>query len=340
MMKKVGQVGFLFLSLLIVFSACHRRMPPQEIAKLLTAKSILKGHEAPVFAVAYNENKNLIASADTKGALILWNAKTGEKITTLTFHNIPFYSLAFSPDGNFLACAGKSQTVVIYELENFKVYKSFTAHNHWIFDIVWNGKNELITCSCQSLDFRHLCNQGEVAFWKLNQKVEEIKRFSAHSDWINALDLSPQSRWLATAGADRAISLWDMNSLRLVKSFVAHNHKVSEISFLGEDFRKLVSASFDGSVRLWKLPEGKLIRELGRDLGEIYALCVSKDGKLIFAGGREKILYIWSGDSGRLLRKIAGLGGYISSLATNSFGSTVIAGLYDNTVIIFKAEKK
>ncbi len=55
--------------------------------------------------------------------------------------------------------------------------------------------------------------------------------------------------------------------------------------------RYLVTGSEDKTVRVWSLPNGKLLRVLRPPIGEgyegqIYAVAISPDGKTVAAGGR------------------------------------------------------
>ncbi|MDP2434808.1 MAG: WD40 repeat domain-containing protein, partial [archaeon] len=54
---------------------------------------------------------------------------------------------------------------------------------------------------------------------------------------------------LASCGADMAIKLWDMGSHSCIKTLQGHEHAVSAVRFLSDDF--LVSASRDKTIRVW-----------------------------------------------------------------------------------------
>jgi WD40 repeat protein len=64
--------------------------------------------------------------------------------------------------------------------------------------------------------------------------------------------LSPNGRWVATAGPDRVARLLDAETGALVGIFPGHHERVSAVEFR-PDSRGLVTGSWDGDVRLWDL---------------------------------------------------------------------------------------
>jgi WD40 repeat protein len=46
--------------------------------------------------------------------VIIWNAKSGERIKTLEGHSYPVNSVSWSPDGKYLASGSGDGTVIIW----------------------------------------------------------------------------------------------------------------------------------------------------------------------------------------------------------------------------------
>ena len=340
MKKGLFICGLVFLIFALAISGCRRKMPPREIAQNLKTTFILKEHQAPVYCLAYHPQGKMFASGDAKGRIILWSPEKGEKLKEFTFQEVPLFTLDFSPDGRYLAVGGKSQSVMLYDMEKLEVYTSFPAHSSWVMNLCWIDERILATASCSSLAPHRLCSAGEIAFWKIGEKPELVKRISVHKDWVVSLSASSDHRWLASGGADRVINLYDLKAQTLLKSLRGHEHKISALSFLGKDSRHLVSAGFDGVVLVWKVPEGKLVRRLGKGLGEIYALTTDREGKLIAGGGREQKLWLWEADSGKKIREITGFNNYISSLVFSPDAKVLVVGFYEPTVVVLKAEER
>jgi WD40 repeat protein len=58
------------------------------------------------------------------------------------------------------------------------------------------------------------------------------------------------------------IRLWDMQTRRELRRIEAHQWLVESLDF-SPDGKTLVSGSFDGTVKLWEVEGGRLIRVLG-----------------------------------------------------------------------------
>jgi WD40 repeat protein len=69
-----------------------------------------------------------------------------------------------------------------------------------------------------------------------------------------AVCFSPDDRWIATAGYDRQITLWSRDGHRL-QVLTGHTNTVWRLQFQAD---QLISASEDGTVRLWTLDRDRL----------------------------------------------------------------------------------
>ena len=84
--------------------------------------------------------------------------------------------------------------------------------------------------------------------------------------------------------------------------------------------RFAVTGSQDKTVRVWSMADGRLLNTIRvpagpSNVGKIYAVAISPNGKLIAAGGWTRInpndeqeqIYLFDRESGSLVRRIAGL---------------------------------
>ncbi len=140
---------------------------------------------------------------------------------------------------------------------------------------------------------------------------------------VDAVAFQPNSTTLAAAGHDGKIRLFDLVKNAQVKDIPAHIREMNKqqvpqpiysLTF-SADGKQLLSASYDGSLKLWDPASGTLIKEFkahkAKDFERghqepVYAAALSPDGKFIASGssGLERTIKIWSID-GTVVRDLA-----------------------------------
>jgi len=96
---------------------------------------------------------------------------------------------------------------------------------------------------------------GQLIMWDLNYgKV--TRTIKAHSDWINSVRVSPNGRWVATAGKDRTVRVWSLENLDS-PPIVLEGHKgaLSSVAF-ARDSEQIVSGDYEGGARTWNIKTG------------------------------------------------------------------------------------
>jgi WD40 repeat protein len=82
----------------------------------------------------------------------------------------------------------------------------------------------------------------------LNVRGVDVTATDMHA--ITYAVFTPDGKTLATAGADRVIRFWDVQSGQLFHTHEGHADAVVFISFT-PDGKRMASASTDGTVRIW-----------------------------------------------------------------------------------------
>jgi hypothetical protein len=115
---------------------------------------------------------------------------------------------------------------------------------------------------------------------------------------------------------------------------------VALIKHIGVDraCRIAATGSWDKTVRVWSLPDGRLLRTLRAPIGsghsgEIYATAVSPDGRWVAAGGydarsdiaHENFVYIFDASTGTLAARVGPFEDYINHLAFSPDGRWLAA---------------
>eukprot|EP00795_Rhopilema_esculentum_P000788 gene788-10517_t len=75
---------------------------------------------------------------------------------------------------------------------------------------------------------------------------------------IRQLVLHRDSSLMAVALDDFTVKIIDIDTKRMVRNFVGHQHSITDIAF-SPDARWLITAAMDTSIRLWDLPSARLL---------------------------------------------------------------------------------
>ncbi|MEQ6119112.1 caspase family protein [Reichenbachiella sp. MALMAid0571] len=140
------------------------------------------------------------------------------------------------------------------------------------------------------------------------------------------------------------IYLWEMSSGRLLKTFVGHNKRVSDLSVLLGG-KRFVSASEDKTIRTWDIQTARNILTISGHQYPIKAIALSEDKKSVYAGGGEmgpiyvakygekynpppkrKELMQWDLKTGKLIRKLNGTEDIVNDMTfLNGFHQLAVA---------------
>lgn len=89
-----------------------------------------------------------------------------------------------------------------------------------------------------------------------------LHRLEGHTAKVMSLAASPDGALLASASWDRRVGIWDARTGAHIRWIEGHSGIVNDVVFA--DATTLFSASYDGTVREWRLPEATQVRMLAR----------------------------------------------------------------------------
>jgi len=123
-----------------------------------------------------------------------------------------------------------------------------------------------------------------------------------------------------------------------LKSFHGHNHFVSSLA-LNSDSTKLVSGSWDKTIRLWDIPTAKSDLLFKGHTKDILCIAFSHDERLIFSGGMDNTLKYWN-TKGEMKFDDNQYRGWVSCILNIKKGKNnyIAVGSWDGTVKILDNE--
>ena len=123
-----------------------------------------------------------------------------------------------------------------------------------------------------------------------------------------------------------------------LKSLHGHNHFVSSLA-LNSDSTKLVSGSWDKTIRLWDIPTSKSEKIFKGHTKDVLCIAFSHDERLIFSGGMDNTLKYWN-TKGELRFDNNQFRGWVSCILNIQKGKSnyIAVGSWDGSVKILNSE--
>jgi hypothetical protein len=113
-----------------------------------------------------------------------------------------------------------------------------------------------------------------------------------HTYEVNAVEFSPDSKFLACGSAHATVGLWRVEDPELLHGLAGHVGSVNTVAF-SPDGKLLASGSEDRAVRLWRVEDGAPLRELEEHTSKVNTVAFSPDGKLLASGSDDKTVRLW-----------------------------------------------
>uniref|UniRef100_A0A8C9DP85 WD repeat-containing protein 48 n=1 Tax=Prolemur simus TaxID=1328070 RepID=A0A8C9DP85_PROSS len=200
-------------------------------------------------------------------------------------------ALQLDPALNRLFTAGRDSIIRIWSVNQHKqdpYIASMEHHTDWVNDIVLccNGKT-LISASSDTT----------VKVWNAH-KGFCMSTLRTHKDYVKALAYAKDKELVASAGLDRQIFLWDVNTLT---ALTASNNTVTTSSLSGNK-------------------------------DSIYSLAMNQLGTIIVSGSTEKVLRVWDPRTCAKLMKLKGHTDNVKALLLNRDGTQCLSGSSDGTI--------
>jgi WD40 repeat protein len=242
-------------------------------------------------------------------------------------HSNSVNSFAMSPDGNYYASASSDGTAKLWRTADNSLVRTF-ANGYAVTAVGFTADSAtLITGD----------SNGRLIEW--NVADASLKIPIIYTYYIDCLAVSADGKYVAV-GANGSgyndVRVYNVASGAQVATLQGHSDYISSLAFSPRSSNVLVSASNDGTARIWNVASQQTTFILNPGGGSVHQAAISPDGKTIATAG-EQYPMLWSMATGKLINtlKDPNSNTHFGSVAFSPDGSTLAVQQYFNYIALW-----
>ncbi|KAH7538432.1 protein TORMOZ EMBRYO DEFECTIVE [Ziziphus jujuba] len=156
------------------------------------------------------------------------------------------------------------------------------------------------------------------------------------SEAVTALALSPDGKLLFSAGHSRQIRVWDLSTLKTVRSWKGHDGPVMGMA-CHPSGGLLATAGADRKVLVWDVDGGYCTHYFKGHEGVVSSIMFHPDPSkpLLFSGSDDTNVQVWDILSKKCISTLKGHHSTVTSLAVSEDGGTLLSAGRDKVVLLW-----
>ena len=163
---------------------------------------------------SHGQYSSTVATAAANGRILLYDLnRAGVELARLHEHHRQVHRLAFNPhQAGYLLSASRDATLRLWDLRDlargrsamtFRSTRKYVTHADGIRDVKWSPAD--------GTEFACGTDAGMVQRWDFRRDAAPLLKVAAHRNICHSVDWHPDGKYLASAGADKMVRVWNLS---------------------------------------------------------------------------------------------------------------------------------
>jgi len=277
-------------------------------------------------AVAYSRRGTFIAAATSSGAIVIFDARTGDVVTRFAGHAGGTLSISWSPDEALLASGGQDGAVRIWDVATREELAVCDGGTAWVEHVAFDPRAGAPTSQLLATAAGRF-----VRLWAADGRL--VRSYGPHPSTVSAIAWQRGTQELVTA-AYGALTIWSPTRERHLRRY-RWKGSILAIACSG-DGRYIATGDQDCTVHFWRAKTGDDLQMSGYP-SKVLQLSWDASNRYLATGGSD-VVTIWDckrSPAGTSPRTCEGHGDLISALAYQHRGDRLVSSDAAGTVIVW-----
>ena len=283
----------------------------------------LTGHERTVTCAAFSPGGNRLATGGMDGVAKIWDVREHKCLATLTVTSQAVWSIAFTPDGQFLM-TGSNEKVELRDTDSWRVRSSFPGQLAAL-----SRTGSLMVTTESSPFFWEPAGAVTLWDWRTGERLRRLEQPG------RAPALSADGRWVAIAGANHAVTVWDTATGKLLREWRA-KQPVWSLNF-SPDGHELLVAGWSSEVSVWKLGGPAPPQTLSGHALHVWSAVFAEDGATIATTSSDQTVRLWDAATFEVKTVLRGHDSEVWCAVFSPDGKWLASGGKDQNVLLWSA---